>query len=582
MLLDKLNSFLKRIPFSWAILGWLLILLIQAWFTPIHEDEAYYWVFSQNLDWSYFDHPPAVAVSIWLGRFFSESIIGIRLFTILMQLATFALIWHSIEPAFRKKSLYFMLLVSMPLLLIYGVITTPDVPLLFFTTLTFFLYRHYLRQPSWTKAILLGIAFAGLMYSKYHGALLIIILLISNIRLLLQPKFILSGVVALLLWSPHLLWQYEHDWASFRYHLSERLHEHQWYFPLEYLGNLLVVFNPFFLPLLYKVIRKKWNNVFQKNLYFVIVGFVLFFGYQSFRDHIQPQWLVVCIIPFIILLIEGWEKEWTKLAGRAFLFTLPFVVGLRLLLMFDLLPADLDLHRKEATTQLIAEQAKERPVVFVDNYKLSSLYSFYQEQKITYSYNTAQARKNQFNFEFADTTFNNKEVLIVAYPYRTLDLTEHEGFYSGVHEYFSFDKLNIEFNQTENSKGDSNDQAQVLGEIVMTNPYSYAINFDDLEIELYAYFFEKGVRWGKKVKVEIGDPFLIQAGESKRTKINLRNPNPGKATIIGFSPERLPFPGSSIYNRYPLNRFGFKVSRFSMNYFFELISIVLHFQSKHF
>ena len=27
----------------------------------LHPDEAYYWLWSRYLDWSYFDHPPMVA-----------------------------------------------------------------------------------------------------------------------------------------------------------------------------------------------------------------------------------------------------------------------------------------------------------------------------------------------------------------------------------------------------------------------------------------------------------------------------------------------------------------------------------------
>jgi hypothetical protein len=40
---------------------WLLINLIQAYFTGIAHDEAYYWMYSNNLAWGYFDHPPMVS-----------------------------------------------------------------------------------------------------------------------------------------------------------------------------------------------------------------------------------------------------------------------------------------------------------------------------------------------------------------------------------------------------------------------------------------------------------------------------------------------------------------------------------------
>ena len=38
-----------------------VINLLQSTYTGLLEDEAYYWVWSENLAWGYFDHPPMVA-----------------------------------------------------------------------------------------------------------------------------------------------------------------------------------------------------------------------------------------------------------------------------------------------------------------------------------------------------------------------------------------------------------------------------------------------------------------------------------------------------------------------------------------
>jgi hypothetical protein len=51
---------------------WALLLLVVsifritiAVFLPLLPDEAYYWTWSQNLDFSYYDQGPGVAVWIW-------------------------------------------------------------------------------------------------------------------------------------------------------------------------------------------------------------------------------------------------------------------------------------------------------------------------------------------------------------------------------------------------------------------------------------------------------------------------------------------------------------------------------------
>lgn len=47
---------------------WFIVNALQAYFLGLEGDEAYYWHLSQQLDWSYFDHPPMVALLIRVGE----------------------------------------------------------------------------------------------------------------------------------------------------------------------------------------------------------------------------------------------------------------------------------------------------------------------------------------------------------------------------------------------------------------------------------------------------------------------------------------------------------------------------------
>ncbi|HRN53316.1 MAG TPA: glycosyltransferase family 39 protein, partial [Gemmatimonadaceae bacterium] len=60
---------------------------------PLVADEAYYWEWSRNLAYGYFDHPPAIA---WLVAFgtalFGDTPLGVRFFPVLSgAVAAFAL-----------------------------------------------------------------------------------------------------------------------------------------------------------------------------------------------------------------------------------------------------------------------------------------------------------------------------------------------------------------------------------------------------------------------------------------------------------------------------------------------------------
>jgi 4-amino-4-deoxy-L-arabinose transferase-like glycosyltransferase len=77
-MLEKLYEHPKKSAYT-------LILLMAAFsavynaFLPLHGDEAYYWMWSHHIQAGYYDHPPMVALMIYLTNFISESEWGVRL-----------------------------------------------------------------------------------------------------------------------------------------------------------------------------------------------------------------------------------------------------------------------------------------------------------------------------------------------------------------------------------------------------------------------------------------------------------------------------------------------------------------------
>ena len=175
---------------------WLVINMLQAGLTPLDPDEAYYWMYSRALDWGYFDHPPMVAILIKLGTLMLPGTWGVRLLTVLLQGGFIYLLWLlSGKPSDKQAiAVFFSVLVAMPLLQVYGFISTPDAPLLFFSVLYLWIYQQFLQRESWRNVLLLGLVMAALLYSKYHGVLLIFFTLLSNLKLLTRPRFYLAGV----------------------------------------------------------------------------------------------------------------------------------------------------------------------------------------------------------------------------------------------------------------------------------------------------------------------------------------------------------------------------------------------------
>ncbi len=71
---------------------WTLLNFFQSANTVLLNDESYYWVYSNFLDWGYFDHPPMIAVLIKAGYFFFHNEFGVRLFIGLLNTLTLLII----------------------------------------------------------------------------------------------------------------------------------------------------------------------------------------------------------------------------------------------------------------------------------------------------------------------------------------------------------------------------------------------------------------------------------------------------------------------------------------------------------
>ena len=54
----------------------------------LSHDEAYYWQWSRQLDWGYYDHPPMVAYLIFAGRaLLGESELAVRFWSVALGVA---------------------------------------------------------------------------------------------------------------------------------------------------------------------------------------------------------------------------------------------------------------------------------------------------------------------------------------------------------------------------------------------------------------------------------------------------------------------------------------------------------------
>ena len=225
----------------WAYAGFHLLI---AALMPLVAHEAHYALYARHLALSYLDHPPLAA---WLQApiiWFSGSDFSLRLLPVglsVLAMYLLAAICRSVYPDRSPWLPVVAVLLLQGTVVFHGSMTlSPDAPLLpialALVLMTLKLQAGLIaeadQRDSATAAdrggllshwVLLGllVGLAGL--SKYTAvtlpvSLVMVLLAARGLRGLALPGLWLAGLVALVLISPVLFWNWQNDWATVRFH----------------------------------------------------------------------------------------------------------------------------------------------------------------------------------------------------------------------------------------------------------------------------------------------------------------------------------------------------------------------------
>lgn len=232
---------------------------------PLSPQEAYYWSWSRRLDLSYFDHPPLASWTIAATTaLFGQGERAVRLAAALHSAVFAVFLWLSARRLFGSRTALLALAAgfTVPLLSLGQVVITPDLPLLSGWTLTLYFTLRALQddRPAWLLAA--GAAVGWAMLGKYTGALLLPQVLLAlwldprGRRMLRGPWPWAGAALALLIFSPVVLWNLRHALASFAFQTAGRV-EHSSFRPVlvaRFLGLQALLVSPVLLCLLVEAV----------------------------------------------------------------------------------------------------------------------------------------------------------------------------------------------------------------------------------------------------------------------------------------------------------------------------------------
>jgi hypothetical protein len=498
--MEKLKQHKFLFPVTILLLS--ILNIIQGSYTELLPDEAYYWVYSQDMNWGFFDHPPFVAVWVTISNFLFTDELGVRFFSAISFSLMLYLVWFTIDhPSKNKYSWLFLLLfLSTALLNVYGFITTPDTPLLFFFALFLWSYKLYLNKKSTLVYFVLSIAITGMMYSKYQGVLVIFFIFLSNWKLVKDYKIWLVCFGALILYMPHIYWQYINDFPSIRYHLYERasVATYKFEYTLMHIVNAIAILGFTFI-IIYKAFFKgiKSNDIFHRGLNSIVLGFFFFFLVSSFRGHVQAQWIAPIMLPLILItfnyLIE--HKKNLKLFSYLALTNIVIILFVRICIANEgIIPVKLDFHGNKQWTLEVKRLTKNSEKLFVNSFQNASIYWFYTKEKSHYQKNYL-GRKNQYGFILGNDVFSSDSIAYItriSKEYSEIKMKssgKDSIFISFLKDYKPLFDLEINFENSTNIEFNTSMIKSYT--IIINNPYTFDINTKDIEVQI-AFQNKKG------------------------------------------------------------------------------------------
>ena len=211
--------------------------LVYAGVLELRTDEAYYWSWSKESALSFLDHPPGIA---WLIRFgtaiFGDTNLGVRFGGIVAMAVTQLLLADIVRRVTHDVRAVIFAVLLPEAALYYGLLmakVAPDTAVIpFAVAMLWALVRlHESGNPRWW---LVAGLFAGLaLLSKFTAIMLLPAVIAFALvpdwrrRWLLSPWPWLAALIAVAVFSPVLIWNAQHDWASFRFQFVRAVATHQ-------------------------------------------------------------------------------------------------------------------------------------------------------------------------------------------------------------------------------------------------------------------------------------------------------------------------------------------------------------------
>lgn len=424
--------------------------------------DAYYYLYGQNLSWSYFDHPGMIGYLLRItSEILGQSVFVIKLTDFLVtssSLYFFYVLARHMLPIYKAKQAL-VLLVSTLFISIISFNSTPDVPLILFWTLSVLALYKAIFENKKGYWILAGIAMGLAFNSKYTSLFLQIgligFLAFSNRyrKLFGSPWLYACLILSVVLTAPVFYWNYEHEFASFLFQSSNRTDSISEFklTPKYFFGAighqlflLLPILFAVFITFTFKYVKRffaKFKLPGDRQLFLLAFFIPTFLGFFALTPiyWVKLNWMMPSYITGVILAIAFFNQ---KLFRYQLIISAIFHVLITIEVLFYIVPIKSDdtWVGWEELSVAIDEIQDRYPDTFIfsdDNYKTSAALNFYQDEKV-YAQNIIGRSALHFDYLGDDLEIlNGKNALFIDSDKRIKNEGKKTDFDPLLQSYFS-------------------------------------------------------------------------------------------------------------------------------------------------
>lgn len=322
---------------NYTLFLYILATFIKAGFTlftplSIFTEEAQYWLWSQNLDWSYYSKPVMIA----LTNFISTSILGntemgIRINALIFTFLMGILIYQFTYELYKSGRTAFyaaLILLVLPHFHLNSLYYMTDTPLGFFWLLSLYLVWKAIEENTLSYWMLAGCAVGLAFLSKFLVVLifpvLALYLFLHYKSYLTDRKVYLFACTFLLFTIPVIIWNFKYDFVTFRHvgtlggatgAKKEILFSTSLKYIGEYVGGQLGINSPFLVFLMIAALVYYFRRKDKRALLLGLPAILAFAGFffVSVEKRVEVNWPTFAYLTLPILTAAYIaEKKWFR------------------------------------------------------------------------------------------------------------------------------------------------------------------------------------------------------------------------------------------------------------------------------